>query len=211
MVTNITSFQLGPIVTNCYLIEKDGAVLIIDPGGDPEIVTDYITTNRLRPAAIMLTHAHFDHIGAVDQLQHTFNLKVFLHEMEHDWLSDPIKNGSAGLMHQSMIVHTSPSTLTEGKMSIGEFSFRVLHTPGHSPGSVSFVFDDFVVDGDALFCQGIGRTDLFGGDIAELKNSICKNLYALPDHFTVYPGHGNASSIGEEKSNNPFFSGADCD
>ncbi|MFD2209171.1 MBL fold metallo-hydrolase [Virgibacillus halophilus] len=211
MNINITTFQLGPIGTNCYLLEIDAAVLIVDPGGDAEVLTNYIATHQLTPVAIVLTHAHFDHIGAVEQLQHTYDLNVYLHEAEHSWLTDPHKNGSSGMLHHEVTVQVSPLSLGEGQVSIGDFSFHVLHTPGHSPGSISLVFNDFVLDGDTLFHQGIGRTDLFGGDMTVLKKTICGKLCALPDHYAVYPGHGSSTFIGTEKSNNPFFKAKNCD
>ncbi|MDY0396683.1 MBL fold metallo-hydrolase [Virgibacillus halophilus] len=111
MNINITTFQLGPIGTNCYLLEIDAAVLIVDPGGDAEVLTNYIATHQLTPVAIVLTHAHFDHIGAVEQLQHTYDLNVYLHEAEHSWLTDPHKNGSSGMLHHEVTVQVSPPVI----------------------------------------------------------------------------------------------------
>ncbi|HLS66557.1 MAG TPA: MBL fold metallo-hydrolase [Pseudogracilibacillus sp.] len=204
---NIQSFSLGPIGTNCYVIRKGEQCLIIDPGWDAPVVTSYIEKENLEPQVILLTHAHFDHIGAVDELRKLYSLDVYLHEEERDWLENAELNRSQFALGGAGITTAAPDKLLkEGRLQIGKFSFDVVHTPGHSPGSVSFIFNefDFVVSGDVLFHHGIGRTDLPGGNIEQLARSITEHLYTLPDSFTVYPGHGTSTTIGEEKYANPF-------
>ncbi len=204
---NLHTMPLGPLGTNCYIVYGTEEALIVDPGGDAEKVTQFLTRHHITPIAILLTHAHFDHIGAVDELRKKYDIDVFLHELEASWLEDPSKNGSLLFTQQKVQTEKPDQFLYPKKMQLGEFSFNVLHTPGHSPGSVSFVFtkEQFVISGDVLFQQGIGRTDLPGGDYQQLEKSIKEILYTLDGSFTVYPGHGPETNIEFEKKHNPFF------
>ena len=199
--------QLGPLGTNCYIIYVDNQALIVDPGGDAEKVIAFVEQHDLIPQAIILTHAHFDHIGAVQEIREHYKLEVYLHEQEKHWLEDPVLNRSI-LMGTELKANAPDQLLVPGEVNIGSFHFKVLHTPGHSPGSTSFVFfkEKFVIAGDVLFRSGVGRTDLPQGDFKQLENSIRNHLYQLPDEFVVYPGHGPKTTIGEEKRTNPFFS-----
>jgi len=205
----IQQMSLGPLGTNCYIIHDQSEALIIDPGGDPDQVIDYLQQEKLSPQVILLTHAHFDHIGAVDKLRKQFNINVHLHENEADWLEEPRFNGSYRFVGEEIITSRPDHLLAPGVMHTSPFEFEVVHTPGHSPGSVSFIFhkERIVFSGDVLFQQGIGRTDLIGGSMEQLAASIKTHLYTLDDEYTVYPGHGSETSIGEEKRNNPFVSG----
>jgi hydroxyacylglutathione hydrolase len=203
----VKALPLGPIGTNCYIIHNEGNALIIDPGGNPEKVMALMEDLILTPKAILLTHAHFDHIGAVQELREKYQIDVYLHSEEKNWLQDASLNGSLGLMGQEITTYEAENELREGDTEMYGFTFEIRHTPGHSPGSVSFVFHDqsIVISGDVLFKQGIGRTDLTGGDINVLENSIRNKLYNLSDGYTVFPGHGPETTIGFEKQQNPFF------
>lgn len=202
----IVQLPLGPLGTNCYVLSEQEESLVIDPGGDSDQLIGYLTENKLKPSAILLTHAHFDHIGAVDDVRDHFDIPVYVHKEEEDWLSDPNQNGSAFFQMGRIAARKAEHHFNIGEMSIGSFQLEVRHTPGHSPGSVSLVFreEDFVIAGDALFQRGIGRTDLPGGDMDTLVSSIRKELYTLPDSTRVYPGHGPTTTIREEKRENPF-------
>lgn len=202
----IRTMSLGALGTNCYIIYKNKEALIIDPGSEANKVINFIQENDLKPEAILLTHAHFDHIGAVDEVRNFFDIDVYLHENEADWLEEPRFNGSALYPRQEIKTKKPDHYLKPGKMELGCFSFEVRHTPGHSPGSVSFLFQEqqAIFSGDVLFRQGIGRTDLLQGNAAQLENSIRKKLYTLDNQFTVFPGHGISTTIGEEKSSNPY-------
>jgi glyoxylase-like metal-dependent hydrolase (beta-lactamase superfamily II) len=204
---NIKQMALGPLGTNCYIVYDKRDAMVIDPGGEPAKVKHFIDKKELTPAAILLTHAHFDHIGGVDELRNHYGVEVYLHEKEADWLTDASLNGSALFTGERITTKAPDQIVTPGTIEIGPFRFEAIHTPGHSPGSVSFLFREkgMVISGDVLFNQGIGRTDLPGGDINVLEASIRNVLYKLEDHFLVYPGHGSATAIGEEKRNNPFF------
>lgn len=198
---------VGIIGANCYVLSKGEDALIIDPGGDAEQIIQYIEANKLRPLAILLTHAHYDHIGGVEEVRNKYQTNVYINEAEQSWLTDPMLNGSYKLVSGGITTSEAEIVLEEGELSIGSFNIHVLHTPGHSPGSVSFVFTDTkqAFSGDALFRQGIGRTDLRGGDLATLEHSIRQKLYQLDDDYEVFPGHGPSTMIGFEKQYNPFF------
>jgi len=167
----------------------------------------YLTEADLNVQAILLTHAHYDHIGGLEELRGKLNVETYIHESEQGWLRDPLLNGSHKLNGQEITSSAAENNLQEGEMQIGDFTFTVLHTPGHSPGSVSFLFDDTkqAFSGDVLFNQGIGRTDLPGGDSQIIEHSIKEKLYLLDDAYRIYPGHGPSTTIGFEKKNNPFF------
>lgn len=198
--------SLGPLGTNCYIVYDEGQALVVDPGGEANQVIAFLQQEQLSAQAILLTHAHFDHIGGVQALRTDLGLDVYLHQNEQDWLGNPDLNRS-GSFGSEVVTDPAEHMLKPGELKIGPFQFEIIHTPGHSPGSVSFVFaeEGFVISGDVLFQQGIGRTDLPGGDIDQLETSIRNQLYALNDSLTVYPGHGPETTIKAEKRNNPFF------
>lgn len=206
---NIKRMSLGELGTNCYILSQDHEALIFDPGAEEEKIIQYLEEQELTPQAILLTHAHFDHIGAVDPLRKHYSLDVYLHEEEAHWLGEPSLNRSTAFTREQVVTDPPEHILKPGSWEISQFSFEVLHTPGHSPGSVTFLFKDheFIVSGDVLFQRGVGRTDLPQGSMAQLVKSIREKLYVLDDHFVVYPGHGVPTSIGDEKLNNPFVPG----
>lgn len=203
---------LGPLQANCYLISNDrNESLIIDPGGEGEKLIQIIEEKNLNPVAILVTHTHYDHIGAVDTIREHYQIPLYVHENEAKWLLDPSLNGSQ-FFAAFPLVRLRPADkilATEGKMSVGDFTFEMYETPGHSPGSVSFYFKDLgiVICGDALFQGSIGRTDLQGGDYDELITSIRNKLLVLPEDTVVLPGHGNTTTILAEKNTNPFLNG----
>lgn len=206
---NIKSMSLGDLGTNCYIIYDEKNALIIDPGGEPEKVIEFIEKTKVMPQAILLTHAHFDHIGAVGILRNHFNIDVYLHEAEAKWLGDPDLNRSTSFTRKAVRTDPPEHFLKPGRLELSSFSFDIIHTPGHSPGSVTFIFKDenFIVSGDVLFQQGVGRTDLPGGSMELLVKSIRSGLYQLDDTYIVYPGHGVKTSIGAEKIFNPYVPG----
>lgn len=203
----IKSFTLGPLATNAYLLTDPNTnkAIIIDPGMNPKSLIRAITDLEIE--AIVLTHAHFDHIGGVDEIRKLKDCPVYLHDIEADWLTHPKKNGSTMWPEIGSPISTDAAefALDEGQqlMLLGE-EFKISHTPGHSPGSVSILYANHLFSGDVLFNLSVGRTDLPGGSTNDLYDSIHQKLFILPDETKVYPGHGPQTSIGFEKEHNPY-------
>lgn len=206
----IEQMELGPVQTNCYVVsDSDKNALIFDPGEEAEKVKALLKKRGHTPMAILLTHAHFDHIGAVDELRASYRIPVYLHNLEKDWLSRPNLNGSGkyAALPDYRIKDADVLIRNEKELVIGNFTMHLLHTPGHSPGSVSFYFkeDGFAVVGDTLFRGSIGRTDLIDGSERVLLQSIRSSLLTLPAGTVLFPGHGEDTTPGEEKARNPFL------
>ena len=206
----INQMELGPIQTNCYIISNDTKeCLIFDPGEEADKIIGFLQKKQLTPIAILLTHAHFDHIGAVDALRDKYGIPAYLHKLEKDWLSKPSLNGSGKYaMVADYRLNDADILLDDEKqLDIGGFNMDVLHTPGHSPGSLSYSFgkEGFAIVGDTLFRGSIGRTDLVDGSEKKLLKSINDSLLTLPEHMILYPGHGPETTPEQEKRANPFL------
>ncbi len=202
----IQQIPTGPIQENCYLIWQQQDLLIIDPGADAHLLKEQIKKTAAQPLAILLTHTHYDHIGAVEELRAFYNIPVYVSPLENNWLANPLLNLSS--RHPELggiVVQPAEHELELRGYKIGSIEFQVVATPGHSHGSLSFIFEDFVVSGDALFKGSIGRTDLHTGNLEQLIESIQTQLFTLPDHYEVFPGHGEPTTIAWEKQTNPFF------
>ena len=186
---------VGELQTNCYLLVDVAAneCLIIDPGGDFQKIKSFIHSRDLTPLFIINTHGHADHITANSQ----FGLPVYIHEDDAGFLSDPHKN----LSPAPFIVQGRPERLLKNGEIIkaGNLNLQVIHTPGHTPGSICLLCGEVLFSGDTLFASGVGRTDLPYSSTEELINSIKKKLFVLADNIKVYPGHGPSTTIGKEK------------
>jgi len=199
---------LGPYQTNCYLYTPNGRTAwIIDPGMDPREVVTTAREQDFQIEAIVLTHAHADHILGIDQVLAAFpDTALVIHKSEEDWLGDPALNLSAAF--GSPYSAPKPTrVLTHGEsLQIGDECWEVRHTPGHSPGGCSFVAPGgrLAIVGDTLFSGSIGRTDLPGGDFDQLAQSIRRELYSLDAECLCLPGHGPTTTIGQERQHNPF-------
>ncbi|RAV16749.1 MBL fold metallo-hydrolase [Paenibacillus contaminans] len=207
MAITIQSFVLGPVQTNAYLLtnEETKKAIIIDPGMNPASLIRKL--DGLEIEAILLTHAHFDHIGGVDEIRKLKGCPVYLHDLEADWLTDPKRNGSLRWPELGVTISSDPAEYAlDDRMTLNLIgtTFKVMHTPGHSPGSVSFLMDNHLFGGDVLFRQSVGRTDLPGGNADVLYDSIHEKLFTLDDGVIVYPGHGPRTTIGYERDNNPY-------
>lgn len=200
-------FSLGPIGTNAYLItnNEDTQGVIIDPGMNPEPLLERIEAIDIQ--AILLTHAHFDHIGGLEKVRKATNAPVYIHPVEQEWLEKPELNGSGLWKELTGEIKASPAEheLQHGdSLTLLSMHFDVLHTPGHSPGSLSFYTKGHCFSGDTLFADSIGRTDLPGGSYDTLVHSIHTHLFHLPDDTIIYPGHGPTTTIRKEKTDNVY-------
>lgn len=202
----VATFPLGPLQTNSYLIHQDGQAVAVDVGGDPAPMLNYLTEHKLMLAAICLTHRHFDHMYGVAELVRTTNAPVYI-SSDDDCLAGT-EASDGGIWGFPRVPAFESLPLPEGENSLGGMQCRILQTPGHTPGGVSLYFpiQKLVFTGDALFYRSIGRSDFPGGDQDILLRSIREKLFTLPDETIAYPGHGPATSIGDERNNNPFCS-----
>ncbi|PCS00364.1 MBL fold metallo-hydrolase [Lactococcus fujiensis] len=194
---------------NTYLLSNSSACMVIDPGSSPKPIVEHLTNLGVPLVAILLTHAHFDHMMGLKLLKDTYpDCPIYLHEAEKEWPHRPDLNASRLLMHDDIIAPDADDFYKiRYNYEISGFNFRILETPGHSIGGVSLVFDQekIVFTGDALFKNAIGRWDLPTGNYEQLIHSIRTQLLSLNSEFEISPGHGPKSTIELEKNNNPFL------
>lgn len=204
----ILQLPVGPLQTNCFLAadEASKTAVLIDPGWDAPRLLNLLAERQWRLERILLTHAHFDHIGAVADLKDATQAPVALHPLDLPLLR---VNGGAAAFGLHMRPCPEPDVLLEAgqKFDSGPLRFEVLFVPGHTPGHVAFYLAQAgaVFSGDVLFKEGIGRTDFPGSSYEGLMHSIRQVLFALPDDTTVCPGHGPTTTIGDERRSNPFL------
>jgi len=196
----IETFTVGMLSTNCYIVscKQTKEAIKIDPGFDLYVeakpISEYVTQANLKVKFIVNTHGHSDHVKGNSILQEKYRVPICIHTLDAPCVASK-ENHEA----------PAPVLLEEGSLiTFGTETLRVIHTPGHTPGSISLVGDRLVFTGDTLFAGGIGRTDFPEGSMSDMRLSLQK-LMRLPDYFLVYPGHGETSMIGEEKRVNPFL------
>ncbi len=206
-------FPVGMLACNCSILgdESTGEAVVVDPGDNVEQVQQILAKHHLRAKYIVATHAHIDHVGGIEKLKQATGAAVLMHQrdlplyqnlaLQADWLGVPTPG-----------VTEVDQFLKEGDLlHCGALSLEVLHTPGHSPGSLSLHLpgenQQRILSGDTLFQGSIGRTDLWGGSLEEILRSIHNRLLIFPDHTPVFPGHGSPTTIGEERERNPFLTG----
>ena len=197
---------------NTYYLENETGVLLVDPGSEFHIIERKLEEIGKPVRAILLTHTHYDHIMSLDKVRDAFgHPPVYVSKEEESWLYEPEMNLSGLDRHadlENVILKPAEHVFDlDQEYDIEGFYFKVLPTPGHSIGGVSFLFpkSNLVITGDALFKETIGRTDLPTGSMEQLIKGIKEHLMTLPNHYRVYPGHGNETSIGHEKAFNPFL------
>jgi len=196
-------FVVGSMAVNCYLLADPSTrdACIIDPGADAKRIANFMQANGFNLKFIINTHGHGDHIAANGY----FNVPIYIGSLDADFLTDSDRNLSMSFGFPIRSPEASRLLKDGERVSLGALEFRVIHTPGHTPGSISLKLDNKVFTGDALFCGGIGRSDFPYGDEALLLKSIRHKLFALDDECVIHPGHGDSSTIGGEKRSNPFF------
>lgn len=207
----IESFVLGPYQTNCFVVTAGSPdCWIVDCGFEPEPMLDWIDEHNLHPIAMLLTHSHLDHIAGVDQALHRFGrLPLYIHEAEAGFCSDGLLNLSA-LIGMPITCTEPDHYLKDGDtLTLNDSTWRVLHTPGHSPGGACLISDESkqAIVGDTLFEDSIGRFDFPTSNPDHLRHTIQKVMMGLPDDMTIFPGHGPKTTIGRERRNNPYVTG----
>ncbi len=191
---------VGELNTNCYVLgnNKSKQAVVIDPGADAGSIKAVLERNALKLNSIILTHGHYDHIGALDD----FDVPVYIHANDLEFMKNSDMNLSANFgldkkFDAKFLVVKDGQTVVVGDMHI-----TVLHTPGHTPGGICLKVGAMLFSGDTLFCRGIGRTDLPGGSFEQIKRSIKEKIFSLNDDIIVFPGHGPATTVKEEKAGN---------
>lgn len=201
----IIVMQVGMLSVNCYIVVSDSQnAAVIDPGGEAERILDYLQTNKLTLKRILLTHGHIDHIGAVKVLKDRTGAEIYIHDLDAEMLNDPVKNLASPFRMAYQPVSPDHTFSDGSRISLDEITFTVMHTPGHTKGSSVFLTGTTMFSGDTLFQGSIGRTDFYGGDY-EAKQRSLKKLSELETDYTVLSGHGEKTTLGEEKKYNPYL------
>ena len=198
---------VGPVQTNCYFLSNTDTreCVIVDPGEEAGNIADFIEKKELKPVAILLTHGHFDHILAAEEIKKKYNIPIYACAKEEKTLQDPRINLTA--FHMSSYTLKADVYLTDLQVvELAGFSVQMIETPGHTLGSCCYYLKDegVLFSGDTVFCGSVGRTDFPEGSTAAIVNSLHRLLEALPDNTEVYPGHDTSTTIGYEKRYNPF-------
>ena len=203
----ITVLTVGPVCTNCYIINREGSTtcVVVDPGEEAEKIASQIKRKGLSCEGILLTHGHFDHITGVSELLSLVGGKVYACEKERELLMNPQLNASSMVGHE---VALEPEILLrDGQcLEVADMTFRVIHTPGHTKGGCCYYAEEDKVpfSGDTIFMESIGRTDLPTGNSGELLDSVRNKVLTLPDDVRIYPGHGPETTVSYEAANNPY-------
>ncbi len=211
----IHHLQLGPLRSNCYIVETaPGRCVAVDIGGDSRLLLEFLKMKKLRLTKILLTHGHFDHIGGAEEVRKATGAEIYIHELDAHMLTSAA-DSLATSMSFFTFTPVTDWTCVYGDCFIndGDCNFRVLHTPGHSQGSVCYICGDVIFSGDTLFCCSAGRTDFPDSSSAAMTYSLNK-LYNLVGDYKVYPGHNESTTLDYERESNPYmrsFRGKDDD
>ncbi len=197
---------LGSIYTNCYFLKNKttGEMIIVDPADEPDAVFSQVSLMQGKPAAVLLTHGHHDHILAAEAVRDKYHIPIYAGEQEKEMLTDPMINMTAQ-NGCSCSIEADEWLRDQQELTLAGFVVQVIHTPGHTKGSCCYYFPEegVLISGDTLFCGSCGRTDFYGGSMSEMKASLGK-LMLLPPETEVFPGHDRSTTIAFEKRYNPF-------
>jgi len=209
MSATILGMTQGPLQTNCYLLgcDQTGMAAVIDPAWDAAGIFQQVSANQLTISHILLTHTHFDHVGGLAEMKALTNAPIYCHPEAVPMLEWAHSQAELWGFHMPPTPPADNMLQPNEFITIGELSVKVLFTPGHAPGHVSFYLpaEHVLFDGDVLFKQSIGRTDLPGGDFQQLMDSIWQQLMVLPDETQLLPGHMGPTTVGQERYWNPFL------
>lgn len=202
----VRKISVGKLETNCYILSINDEALIIDPGDEPEKISNLINAVGVKPVAILLTHGHWDHFGAAENLKKLYSIDIYVHPDDRESVEEPSACTFFDYPWLKDFAAKPTKEFKEGTIKIENFNFEVIHTPGHTKGSCCFYFEKekIIFTGDTLFKSAIGRTDLSCSEPDKMSLSLRK-LSMLPDEVVVYPGHGPETTIGTEKSFNIFL------
>lgn len=200
------AMAVGSYYANCYIVgsDKTKEAAIIDPGAEFDRIDKKINELGLNPKMIILTHAHGDHIGAVDELVEKYNIPVYIHEDDVQTLNDSKSNFSKVMFGKNLSINPDVKLKDGDKVEMSDLEFDIIHTPGHTKGGICIKVDNIMMTGDTLFNKSIGRTDLPGGSFDEIINSIQEIIFKYDDDIILYPGHNSPTTIKSEKLGNPF-------
>ncbi|NLM28732.1 MAG: MBL fold metallo-hydrolase [Clostridiaceae bacterium] len=196
----------GLVNSNVYVVAGNSGGVIIDCGCPAERIIEAVKKTGIDIKDVILTHGHFDHMYYIDSIRELAGMRIHIHKNDADFLTDPVKSGLMFLHRRgAKSINPADNLLDDGDiLKIGDLELKILHTPGHTPGSICILVVNNVFTGDTLFHTSIGRTDFPGGSHKDIVKSIKNKLFTLPEDTVVYPGHGEPTDIGHEKRNNPF-------
>lgn len=202
----IHTLNLGELRSNCYVVETaPGRCIIVDLGGDADYLMNFLKMNKLKLSKILLTHGHFDHIGGVEEVRRLTGAEVFIHLNDSEMLTSERLSLASGMSYNPFIPVTLWTAVEEDAIiQDGDLSFKVIHTPGHSGGSVCYICEDVIFSGDTLFNRSIGRTDFLGSNPIDMKKSL-KKLSLLEGDYKVLPGHNMPTTLDFERKMNPYM------
>lgn len=202
----VKTLSLGDLQTNCYILtdEETSSAVIIDPGAEAEKIIQYLSSKSLKVEYIILTHSHFDHTGALDDIKKYTNAKIVIHKSEEKYISDENFSLSGIFGYPTPKSPADIIVSDHDTLPFGKDALTFIHTPGHTVGSMCILINDIMFSGDTLFYLSMGRTDFPGGSNAQMRDSL-KALSTLSPEIRVYPGHGDSTTIGFEALNNPFM------
>lgn len=205
---SVLRYVVGPVCTNCYLLvnDKTKELIVVDPGEQADMLIRQIDKTGAKPAAVLLTHGHFDHATAADEISRHYDIPIYAHEAEQETLENPALNLS-GMVGEHLVYHADCYVKDNEVIELAGYSIQVFHTPGHTVGGACFYIPEekILFSGDTLFQESVGRTDFPKGSASALIHSIQQKLMVLPDDVEVFTGHNETTLIGYERIHNPYL------